>query len=393
MSETKLHYQSAGVWTGVTDVNAGDPLNAWPKDDKGQLTTFSLAGYNQSTTQYLSTDVSGGVLSLLKAGHAALILDDSVSPGSHGAWLAGIKVINGGDGGQLIDLTSPSYSYGDLTINAGSGNDILMGSSGNQTIYGKAGNDYIWGGSGTNNLYGGSGNDTIFAGGNAASDLLSGGAGNDKLVANNGADSLSGGSGNDTIVAGYGNQVLSGGSGTDTLDLSKLMGTASADPGGHSLSITVKGVTYTDKISGFETIIGTNQGDYFDGGQVRPVTLIGGTGNDHFHSESGGDLVTGGGGSNVYDWMKTFIMSAGKMDTVTDFKVGTDHLDLSDFLKGQVDPANPAHMLKAPAYAQVVHLVDNASGTMVEVLTNGTFHNAVELNGVHGAALSDLLLH
>jgi len=30
-----------------------------------------------------------------------------------------------------------------LTINAGSGNDILIGNVSNETIYGKAGNDFI----------------------------------------------------------------------------------------------------------------------------------------------------------------------------------------------------------------------------------------------------------
>src|SRR5450631_784362 len=193
MSGVKLHYQSNSVWSGAIDVNAGDPLNPWPKDGNGQLTTFALNGYTQTYANYLNTDPNTHVLSL-GAGHLALFLDDSISPNSNGARLAGIDVINGGDGGQIIDLTSPTYLYGNLTINAGSGNDILMGNAGNGTINGKAGNDYIWGGSGTDNLYGGSGKDTMFAGGNA-NDSLFGGSGNDSMVAGNGSDSLYGGSG------------------------------------------------------------------------------------------------------------------------------------------------------------------------------------------------------
>jgi len=221
---------------------------------------------------------------------------------------------------------------------------------------------------------------------------LFGGAGNDSLVANNGNDSLYGGSGDDTLVAGIGNQLLNGGSGNDTLDLSKIGAATRFDPGSHVLTYVLHGVTYTDAISGFETVIGASQGSYYDGGQHTPMTLIGGAGKDYFHSESGGDLMTGGGGANTYEWMKTFILSSGKMDTITDFQVGTDHLKLADFLKGQVDPSSLAHMLKSPTYAQVVHLVDNAQGAEVDVLANGAFHAAVELNGVHGAALADLLL-
>jgi len=407
-----LKFQSNGTWTGYMDMNAGDPGNPWPVNQNGTYTEFSLAGYAQNTTQYVASNINGGVLSMYKAGHAALILDDSISPGSNGAWLTGVTVINGGPGttdasgvnnGQLIDMTSTQYRYGDLTIKAGLGNDILMGNAGKQFIYGNGGNDFIWGGSGTDSLYGGAGNDTVTAGGNG-NDQLFGGAGNDSLIAGNGNESLYGGSGNDTIVAGLGNQVMDGGSGANWLDLSKLNGPAHVDIGDHELTVTVNGVTFTDVIKSFSTIVGTSQGSFFDGGQAHPETLVGGAGNDTFHSESGGDQLTGGGGSNTYEWYKKFVLSSGKTDTITDFHVGSDHLDLTDFLKGQVDPANAGHNLKAPSYAQVVHLVADAAGTGtdVQVLTNGTFHTVVDLVGVtqaatadatHYSTLSDLLLH
>ena len=383
MAEAKLHFLSHGSWQNSIDVNAGDPGSAGPG------TQFSLVGYEQTIANYLNTDPNTHTLSL-GAGHKALFLEDSISAGpdgnpwTGGARLAGIDVINGGDGGQIIDLTSWTMKYGDITINAGSGNDVLMGNAGNDSIYGKGGNDYEWGGSGNDALYGGTGNDTLLGG--TGDDKLSGGAGNDKLDGGPGNDTVLGGSGDDTIVAGLGNQVLNGGKGNDVLDLSKLTGTFSVDQGTHFVKFTdaATGQQFTDNISGFETIIGGNGDSYFDTSH-HPVTYIGGTGNDRFHSEGGGSTMTGGGGANVYDWIKKFVLEAGHADTVTDFKVGTDHLDLSDFLKGQG--------LKHPGYDQVVQLADNADGTMVQVRAGGVFHDAVELTGVHGASLADLLLH
>ena len=378
MAETKLHYTSNGTWGGASDVNAGDPGSPGPG------TTWSLAGYQQTYADYNNVDSAHHILSLGK-GHLAVFLDDPISPNpTGGVRLSGIDVINGGDGGQIIDLTSWTLGYGDLTINAGSGNDILMTNAGNDVIYGKGGDDYMWGGSGNDQLFGGSGNDTVLGG--TGDDSLYGGSGNDKLDGGQGNDQVFGGSGDDTIVAGQGNQLLNGGSGNDVLDLSKLAGTMRVDQGSHSVIVTdaASGTTFTDKITGFETIIGGNGDTFFDTSH-HAVAYIGGTGNDHFHSEGGNSTMTGGGGANVYDWMKKFILGAGHADTVTDFKAGTDHIDMSDFLKGQG--------FKHPAYDQVVHLADNADGTMVQVRAGGTFHDAVELIGVHNVALSDLLLH
>lgn len=378
MADMKLHYQSSGTWAGYADMNAGDP------DSAGPGTMWSLAGYTQTYQTYTGTDGAHHVLSL-GDGHKALFLEDSISPNGSAARLAGIDEIHGGSGGQIIDLTSWSYRYGDVKILAGSGNDILMGNTGNDTILGKAGADYLWGGSGNDSLDGGSGNDTVLGG--VGNDYLAAGAGNDSLDGGTGNDTLMGGSGNDMLMAGLGKQTFVGGSGNDTLDLSRLHGTTDNDPGNHTLTFTdaATGTVYKDVLTSVETIIGTNEGNFFDGVEVRSMHFVGGTGADHFHSEGGGDTYTGGGGADVFDWMKKYEVKAAHADTVTDFQVGTDKLDLSDFLKGQTG-------MKHPGYADVVHLVDNAEGTMVQVLAGGTFHDAAELTGVHHVALADLLL-
>lgn len=64
-------------------------------------------------------------------------------------------------------------------INAGAGDDTVIGGDGNDTIQGGAGQDSILGGVGNDRIQGQSGDDTIIGGGGA--DVLDGGAGNDLL--------------------------------------------------------------------------------------------------------------------------------------------------------------------------------------------------------------------
>jgi len=60
-----------------------------------------------------------------------------------------------------------------LIVDAGAGNDRLVGSRGGDVLLGGEGNDYIWAGSGNNIVIGGTGRDFIFGG--SGTDLLIGG--------------------------------------------------------------------------------------------------------------------------------------------------------------------------------------------------------------------------
>jgi SdrD B-like domain/RTX calcium-binding nonapeptide repeat (4 copies)/Repeat of unknown function (DUF5648) len=116
-----------------------------------------------------------------------------------------IEIANGKDestatGANLVintrneDVIVRTISSDDpVSINAGSGNDILVGGDSD------AGNDY---------LSAGDGNDSVS--GRAGNDIISGGIGN---------DSLNGGDGKDTIIGGAGNDALDGGAGDDVLNI------------------------------------------------------------------------------------------------------------------------------------------------------------------------------
>jgi VCBS repeat-containing protein len=117
---------------------------------------------------------------LLSSTNDALFLDDPYSDtASEGARIRNVEIINAGDGNDVVDLTSTRFSYGDVTIDGGAGNDVLWGNAGNDSILGGTGNDNLFGGSGRDTLSGGDGNDTIDGG--RGDDLLIGGAGDDVI--------------------------------------------------------------------------------------------------------------------------------------------------------------------------------------------------------------------
>jgi Ca2+-binding RTX toxin-like protein len=108
---------------------------------------------------------------------------------NNGSRLADVEVIEAGNGHDVIDLSSFQFTYGDVEIYGGTGNDVLWSNKGNDKLYGEDGNDNLQGGKGADVLFGGSGED-----------ILKGYTGNDQLNGGEGKDSLFGGSGNDLFV-------------------------------------------------------------------------------------------------------------------------------------------------------------------------------------------------
>jgi uncharacterized delta-60 repeat protein len=93
-----------------------------------------------------------------------------------------------------------------MTIDGGSGNDLLTGGAGRNVILGGTGNDILYGAAGDDVLLGGDGNDDLF-----------GASGNDVLVGGNGNDILSGGSGRDVLIGSQDDDTLDAGTDEDIL--------------------------------------------------------------------------------------------------------------------------------------------------------------------------------
>jgi Ca2+-binding RTX toxin-like protein len=108
-------------------------------------------------------------------------------------------------GGHDCVVTASNVTHS-MTIDGGSGNDLLVGGGGPNLLIGGSGHDALYGGAGNDILLGGTGNDDLF-----------GGSGDDILVGGHGNDILNGGTGRDLIIGSQDNDLLYGGSGEDIL--------------------------------------------------------------------------------------------------------------------------------------------------------------------------------
>jgi Ca2+-binding RTX toxin-like protein len=292
-------------------------------------------------------------------------------------------VIWAGDGLNVI------MAGGGQDFVAGGGDrDWIDGEAGDDQLWGAGGNDEIHGGEGDDDLNGGDGDDQLF-GGWGDDDLL-GGDDNDLLMGGDGADHLFGFSGQDT--ASYADSYLAGvtvdltsnqGSGGfaegDLLyDIENLEGSWFSDVLiGDAENNHIWGLGGDiDRIfgeDGFDTLEGGDGDDIMHGGAdddylfggtgvdflagdagvdrlfgfTEDDELSGGEGDDELFGEGGHDTLRGGAGADnltgdddqLTIYLDTFVFGTGDAlfngvttaDWISDFKTGTDVLDLSDY--------------------------------------------------------------
>lgn len=241
--------------------------------------------------------------------------NDTLQGGTGG----GNDTYDGGDGEDW--LTFPSTSQGvvvDLAAGTATGAEIDTDTLSNiENVEGGAGGDSITGDAGANILRG-----------EAGADTLDGAGGNDRLYGDGEADSIHGGAGDDLAYGGAGNDTLSGDDGLDTL----------------------------------------NSGDGDD-------LLAGNAGNDDLNGDAGADTLAGGDGSNDLTGgagADSFVIATSEeetTDTIHDFSVGEDTIDLS------------AHFYKL-GFAEL-GFTDHAGGTYLELIDK-----TLDIRGVSAASLS-----
>jgi Ca2+-binding RTX toxin-like protein len=257
--------------------------------------------------------------------------------------------------------------------------DTIIGSSNANDIRGGAGSDRIEGNGGKDTLYGGAGNDTINGG--DYHDVMVGGLGNDVYIVDQSIDTVTekSGEGVDTIQTSISIFSITKLSAIDNLTYT---GTSAAQLTGNALSNVITGSSGNDKIDGFLgadimigaqgndayivdnildsvaensnegldsvtssvtftlpndvenlTLAGSNSvngiGNILDNllvGNAKLNTLLGGDGADTVDGGAGNDLLTGGDGMDYFRF--TTVIGKTNIDTVTDFVLGTDKLQL-----------------------------------------------------------------
>ena len=220
--------------------------------------------------------------------------------------IEGLHFIGSGNAATTLDA---SLFNGSVTLEGGSGNDVLIGGSRNNVLNGRAGNDVLTGGDTADTLSGGAGNDILV--GNGGSDLLNGQAGNDTLRGGNGDDRMFGDEGRDILYGGNGNDLMNGGEGSDV-----LTGEAGDD--------SINGGNGSDAISGGDG------NDRLNGG-LGNDTILGGSGDDVLRSEGGTDYLSGGAGNDRFVGSGTHIILGGGDDTVNGSRNVIDAIFVFDF--------------------------------------------------------------
>ncbi len=250
----------------------------------------------------------------------------------------------------------------------GSGDDDLIGNAAANVLRGNGGNDFLFGGAGADDLRGG-----------ADRDMLRGGTGDDDLSAGSGNDELSGDSGADTLTGDSGTNVLNGGSGADTL----IGGT------------------------GRDTLNGGGGNDLLQGGAAADI-LNGGRGADTLEGDAGADVLMGGmgadqltGGADAdrfdFNFLSDSWAGAGNRDTIADFAVGVDVIDISDIDADLATAGDQAFTVIATGFTNTageLRLAVSGADTIVEIDRNGdgVADMEVEVLGVTTLSVDDFLL-
>jgi Ca2+-binding RTX toxin-like protein len=274
-------------------------------------------------------------------------------------------------------LSKINYTGGSTvqTITTGAGNDTITGGGGSDVINAGAGDDRIVvadhaallaiaGGTG---LIGGAGTDTLVV--TAATGIVAGDFANITLM----ETLVLGAGGSETIDGGFttaGFTSITGSTGDDLITFTTIQSNLTITSGGGADIITLG--NFANKLT-FNGVAGVS--DTITGG-TGADTIIGGDGIDKIVAGTGYDSMTGGAGADVFGFAGATSAgndaAIGGFDTITDFLVGTDKLQINavtDAVSGQQAGVQTAvtALAAGSTAAQIVTAMSNASTTNLGV--------------------------
>src|SRR5712671_1267014 len=184
----------------VSGLGGNDTLNGGTGNDKlsggdgndtlngGAGTDTVMGGAGNDTVVVSGTDATADVINggdgidtLRVTGTGALTLNGfSAQNASIEIWQGNGQGVLGTSANNVFSLEGMQSVTGMAFIDAGGGNDVIVGSPFADDLRGGDGNDYLAGAAGNDKLGGGGGNDVLWGG--TGKDLLSGGLGGDTFV-------------------------------------------------------------------------------------------------------------------------------------------------------------------------------------------------------------------
>jgi len=158
-----IYLTSISTWSALYSANNVETEESVSLTGKTKFSSV-IDGEEDADTLNLTESIAGDAFFLhdsYSGIHDSLTAVDDGMGRTTVARAISLETINAGDGDDVIDLTSPTFNMGGISM----------------TINGEAGNDTIWAAEGDDELYGGDDDDILF-----------GGEGNDILTGGNGAD-------------------------------------------------------------------------------------------------------------------------------------------------------------------------------------------------------------
>lgn len=315
----------------------GVSLNYIPTNGNGSLTVYNANG------QVVKSETVGALSSFI--------------PPQSGFYYVVLSADNSAAGAYdlaVYDTYAITGTYGDETLTGTDGADTIRGLAGSDTLNGRGGNDVLEGGEGYDRLDGGLGDDILYgntvtnAGYDSGDSLTDDQGGNDQLFGQDGSDSLSVSryafSGN--IAAST--VLLDGGSGDDYISFSS---------GRFVDTVNIRGGTGNDTIS-----VGSVLKSVIDAGDGNDKVAIGMSGGDQ-------TITLGAGADTLTLTGNTYAVAIGNPTRVTDFQVGSDVLNLDQYLSTTLtnwdktsNPFGTGHL----------KLVQSGSDTLLQIDLDGS---------------------
>lgn len=332
-------------------------------DANNQPQSLRIQRLNNQTTSYQDFPLStlSGVNTLVvegTPGNDVIQIDPSVSELIPS--LTHITV-NAGYGDDKIDFGQIDSTKSHListTIDAGPGNDTVLGTFAADKILGGDGNDTLSGEGGDDEIHGGDGNDEI-----------DGGPGNDLLYGDDGADTIAGQAGDNRMFGGRGDDTILGSDGNDYIE------------GDGTDPLYPTNVIIVPRLAGGSDLILAGGGNDIVHGGPGNDQIFGGSGNDFLYGEDGSDEIHGDEGDDY--------LQADQPGSVTTALggAGNDAIDGGDGYDVLVQTVNADQTLTDTT------LTGQGADTWQDIeqihLTGGSAANVFNVSGFTGTAFLD----